>query len=180
MSYCRNLVFRTNSVVRNQSRTDWLRIRSVFTLIYVAGLRDEDKSDDLVDGLREIATELFSLQLAVERVQARYFASECILSTDVEEGLKLPAMILRSFLEGLDQELEKSGHPERVIDCAEFRNRVDDEASKMVIYIHSVNQVSIDSLSSLRAALTQIKPHDPVVLQVERGGGFQWLAFDME
>ena len=46
--------------------------------------------------------------------------------------------------------------------------------------IHSVNQVSIDSLSSLRAALTQIKPHDPVVLQVERAGGFQWLAFDME
>jgi len=46
--------------------------------------------------------------------------------------------------------------------------------------IHSVNQVSIDSLSSLRAALTQIKPHDPVVLQVERGGGLQWLAFDME
>jgi serine protease Do len=46
--------------------------------------------------------------------------------------------------------------------------------------IHSVNQVPIDSLSSLRAALTQIKPHDPVVLQVERGGGLQWLAFDME
>ena len=46
--------------------------------------------------------------------------------------------------------------------------------------IHSVNQVSIDSLSSLRAALTQIKPHEPVVLQVERGGEFQWLAFDME
>lgn len=46
--------------------------------------------------------------------------------------------------------------------------------------IHSVNQAPIDSLSSLRAALTQIKPHDPVVLQVERGGGFQWLAFEME
>jgi serine protease Do len=46
--------------------------------------------------------------------------------------------------------------------------------------IHSVNQVSIDSLSSLRAALTRIKPHDPVVLQVERGGGLQWLAFEME
>ncbi len=46
--------------------------------------------------------------------------------------------------------------------------------------IHSVNQVSIDSLTSLRAALTQIKPHDPVVLQVERGGGLQWLAFEME
>jgi len=46
--------------------------------------------------------------------------------------------------------------------------------------IHSVNWTSIDSLSALRAALTQIKPHDPVVLQVERGGGFQWLAFSME
>ncbi len=46
--------------------------------------------------------------------------------------------------------------------------------------IHSVNQTEIDSLSSLRAALKQIKPHDSVVLQVERGGGFQWLAFEME
>jgi len=46
--------------------------------------------------------------------------------------------------------------------------------------IHSVNQISIDSLTSLRAALRQIKPHDAVVLQVERGGGFQWLAFEME
>jgi serine protease Do len=46
--------------------------------------------------------------------------------------------------------------------------------------IHSVNQVSIDSLSSLRAALRQIKPHDSVVLQIERGGGLQWLAFEME
>jgi len=46
--------------------------------------------------------------------------------------------------------------------------------------IHSVNQVSVDSLNSLRSALRQIKPHDPVVLQVERGGGFQWLAFEME
>jgi serine protease Do len=46
--------------------------------------------------------------------------------------------------------------------------------------IHDVNQIPIDSLSSLRAALGQIKPHDPVVLQVEREGGLQWLAFDMD
>jgi serine protease Do len=46
--------------------------------------------------------------------------------------------------------------------------------------IHSVNQMPIDSLTSLRAALRQIKPHDPAVLQVERGGGLQWLAFEME
>ena len=46
--------------------------------------------------------------------------------------------------------------------------------------IHSVNQTPIDSLRALRAALRQVKPHDPVVLQVERGGGLQWLAFDLE
>lgn len=46
--------------------------------------------------------------------------------------------------------------------------------------IHGVNQTPIDSLTALRAALTQIKPHDPVVLQVERSGGLQWLAFAME
>ncbi|MGB8012443.1 MAG: trypsin-like peptidase domain-containing protein [Terriglobales bacterium] len=46
--------------------------------------------------------------------------------------------------------------------------------------IHSVNQTPVDSLASLRATLRQIKPHDPVVLQVEREGGLQWLAFEME
>jgi serine protease Do len=46
--------------------------------------------------------------------------------------------------------------------------------------IHSVNQIPVDSLSALRATVRQIKPHDPVVLQVERGGGLLWLAFDME
>jgi serine protease Do len=46
--------------------------------------------------------------------------------------------------------------------------------------IHNVNRTPVDSLSSLRAALADIKPHDPVVLQVERAGGFQWLAFDMQ
>jgi serine protease Do len=46
--------------------------------------------------------------------------------------------------------------------------------------IHSVNRTPIDSLNSLREALQQIKPRDAVVLQVERGGGLQWLAFDLE
>ena len=46
--------------------------------------------------------------------------------------------------------------------------------------IHSVNRAPIDSLNTLRAALAQIKRHGPVVLQVERGGGLQWLAFDLE
>jgi S1-C subfamily serine protease len=46
--------------------------------------------------------------------------------------------------------------------------------------IHSLNRVSIDSVSSIRAAMQNIKSHDPVVLQIERSGGLQWLAFEME
>ena len=46
--------------------------------------------------------------------------------------------------------------------------------------IHTVNQTSVDSLASLRAALNTLKPASPVVLQVERDGQLQWLAFELE
>jgi S1-C subfamily serine protease len=46
--------------------------------------------------------------------------------------------------------------------------------------IHSVNSVPVDSVDSLRARLRDIKPGGPVVLQVERSDGLEWLAFDME
>jgi serine protease Do len=46
--------------------------------------------------------------------------------------------------------------------------------------IHSVNNTPIDSVIALRAALRDIKSGAPVVLQLERSGGLQWLAFEME
>lgn len=46
--------------------------------------------------------------------------------------------------------------------------------------IHAVNKTPIDSLDSLRAALNDLKANGPVVLQVERDGQLQWLAFEME
>jgi len=46
--------------------------------------------------------------------------------------------------------------------------------------IHRVNQQDVDSLVALRAALAKINRGDPVVLQVERSGGLQWLAFELE
>jgi len=46
--------------------------------------------------------------------------------------------------------------------------------------IHSVNTTSVDSVDSLRARLREIKPGGPVVLQVEREGKLEWLAFEME
>lgn len=38
----------------------------------------------------------------------------------------------------------------------------------------------IDSVNSLRAIIGDLKPNSPVVLQVERDGKLQWLAFEIE
>jgi len=46
--------------------------------------------------------------------------------------------------------------------------------------IHSLNRKTIDSLESLRDAVHQIKPGDPVAMQIERNGGLQFLSFEME
>lgn len=46
--------------------------------------------------------------------------------------------------------------------------------------IHSVNRTPVDSVDALRTSLKDLKPGSPVVLQIERDGGLQWLSFDME
>jgi serine protease Do len=46
--------------------------------------------------------------------------------------------------------------------------------------IHSLNGTDIISLDALNAGIKGIKPGDPVVLQIERDGKLQFLAFEME
>jgi serine protease Do len=46
--------------------------------------------------------------------------------------------------------------------------------------IHQLNTTSIDSMDTLRAAVTALKSGDAVVLQVERDGGLQWVSFELE
>ena len=46
--------------------------------------------------------------------------------------------------------------------------------------IHALNGVTMISLDALSAAIRQVKPGDPVVLQIERDGKLQYLAFEME
>jgi serine protease Do len=46
--------------------------------------------------------------------------------------------------------------------------------------IHQLNTTSIDSMDTLRAAVRDLRTGDPVVLQVERDGGLQYLSFEME
>jgi serine protease Do len=46
--------------------------------------------------------------------------------------------------------------------------------------IHSLNGITIISLDTLSTGIKQLKPGDPVVLQIERDGKLQYLAFEME
>jgi serine protease Do len=46
--------------------------------------------------------------------------------------------------------------------------------------IHQLNTTPISSVAALRAAVNQLKPGDPVVLQVERDNGLMFVSFEME
>jgi serine protease Do len=46
--------------------------------------------------------------------------------------------------------------------------------------IHQLNTTPIDSMDTLRTAVGALKAGDPVVLQVERDGGLQYVSFEME
>jgi serine protease Do len=46
--------------------------------------------------------------------------------------------------------------------------------------IHAVNGISVESLSELRGAVKDMKDGDPIVVQIERGGVFRYLAFEID
>jgi serine protease Do len=46
--------------------------------------------------------------------------------------------------------------------------------------IHQMNTTHIDSMATLRTAVSELKTGDAVVLQVERDGGLMYVSFEME
>jgi serine protease Do len=46
--------------------------------------------------------------------------------------------------------------------------------------VHALNTKPIDSVETLRSIVRDLKPGASVVLQIERDGGLQYLAFEME
>jgi len=46
--------------------------------------------------------------------------------------------------------------------------------------IHAVGRTTVTSLTDLRTAVSGLKDGDPVVVQVERGGEFQFVAFEID
>jgi serine protease Do len=46
--------------------------------------------------------------------------------------------------------------------------------------IHTLNRTPVASVEQLKSAVGQLKPGEAAVLQIERCGQFQYLAFEME
>jgi S1-C subfamily serine protease len=46
--------------------------------------------------------------------------------------------------------------------------------------IEAVNTIPVALIDTLKSLLDQMKPGDPVVLQIERNGQFQYLAFELD
>jgi serine protease Do len=46
--------------------------------------------------------------------------------------------------------------------------------------IHQLNTTPILSMDALRDAVKNLKTGDPVVMQIERDGGLQYVSFEME
>ncbi len=44
--------------------------------------------------------------------------------------------------------------------------------------LHALNRTPLDTLETLRKALAALKPGDPVVISIERGGQLNYIAFD--
>jgi len=44
--------------------------------------------------------------------------------------------------------------------------------------LHFLNRTPLDSVETLRRALTGLKPGDPVVFSMERGGQLNFIAFN--
>jgi serine protease Do len=90
-----------------------------------------------------------------------------ILAVDLNEQIRSIAGNLRN--------------PSGVVVIARAANLIGPETGlKTGDVIHSVDKTPVDSVESLRARLRGLKPSAPVVLQVERDGQLQWLAFEME
>ena len=71
--------------------------------------------------------------------------------------------------------------PSGVVVIARAANLIGPETGlKTGDIIHTVNTTSIDSLDSLRTVMRGLNRSAPIVLQVERDGQLQWLAFEME
>jgi serine protease Do len=132
-------------------KIDALRGEKEFSVV-VPVMVHQDKVDDLTD---------------VPDLQRSFIAELSIFVTDIDERLK-PL-------------LQDDGDDSGIVVLAEAPgpNAVDTGVQPGDI-IRAINRTPLQSVSRLQTTVRQLKSGDPVVLQVERGGKLQYLAFEMD
>jgi len=120
--------------------------------------------------------------LFIPVIEARNSMDRLVDEVDPEKSLVEPLGILAVNLDAQFQSvIGELRNPNGVVVIARAAQLLGpDTGLKTGDVIHSVNNLPIDSVGSLRAALKDLKSSSPVVLQIERDGGLQWLAFEMD
>jgi serine protease Do len=111
---------------------------------------DLDRLSDLVDPDKSLIEKLGILAIDVSSTNA-----------SLSSGLRVPAGVM------------VAGHTKSDADSADAGLMTADT-------IHAVNGIPVPSVDRLRAELDALKPHAPVVLQIERNGQFVFLAFELD
>jgi serine protease Do len=105
--------------------------------------------------------------------------------TDVPDLQRTLIAELNMIVSDLDEKVKPLLHDDNddsgvvVIAQAAGSNAVDSGVQSGDI-IRAINRTPLQSVSQLQATVRQLKSGDAVVLQVERGGGLQYLAFEMD
>ena len=111
---------------------------------------DLDRLSDLVDPDRSLIEKLGILAIDISSANG-----------GLASGLRVPAGVM------------VAGHTISDADSADAGLMTADT-------IHAINGIPVPSVDRLRAALDALKPHAPVVLQIERHGQFVFLAFELD
>ena len=72
------------------------------------------------------------------------------------------------------------GHPGIVVLAQAAESRTPDTGLKTGDIIRAIDRTPLQTVSQLQTIVRALRPGDPVVLQVERNGKLQYLAFEMD
>jgi serine protease Do len=91
---------------------------------------------------------------------------------------------LSIFVSDIDDQLKPllhSGDDDTgVVVIAQSASNANDTGVQPGDIIRAINRAPLQSVSQLQATVRQLKSGDPVVLQIERGGQLQYVAFEMD
>ena len=155
------LVSRMNCVILDGSRSHWLQIALLYEQLRNAALVDDEEKTvkEWAVRLRELATELFSLQGASELIQEKYFEGEGIMFKDAIEDLAQQTTIVETMMRNYDRVAIEAGRPELATD-SDFRKVVADSAFKQAEFIIALaKSKTLEDFSDERGADAMLKPY---------------------